>query len=280
MVTLGRTAVAAAGALAVALSPVTAQAAAPASIDQGIAVLIEGHGTCTLGYNDHDRGRSYLAGHCGSDGARVRLINRKTNEMTRALGTFHPSPNYHTWGSNDWGWIEWDDGVRMGENVYSGDKILSRGEVKAGDQVCSHGETSQMGTKETDCGTFTGWAYESFGVRDVRWAPGDSGGPVFVPGRGFVGVMSAAPDGEDGGVTAYYGSRKVKGEWVGWGAAPRDGKSMDDQEFTLKYAEAAGLDVNGVGGSSLSTLSIISIVLSIIAALAPVAAQLAQQFMP
>lgn len=267
-------------AVAAAFSLAPAAGAATVTVNQGVAVLIDGAGTCTLGYNDHDRGVSYTAGHCGRDGARVHLIDRKSNVFGLALGTFHPSPNYITDGSNDWGWIDWDDTVQMGENVYSGDRILSRSEVKAGETVCSHGETSQMGTLDADCGVFTGWVHESFGVRDVRWAPGDSGGPVWVPGRGFVGVMSAAPEGDEGGVTMKRGSRETRGEWVGWGAAPRDGKSMDDQEFLYEYAKAAGLDVDGAGGSSASALTIISIVLTVVVALAPVIAQFAQQVMP
>lgn len=258
-------------AVAVLLAP--AATAASVTVNQGVAVLIDGSGACTLGYNDHERGVSYTAGHCGRDGARVHLIDRTSNVFGLAVGTFHPSPNYITDGSNDWGWIEWDDTVQIGVNGYSGDRILSRSEVKQGDEVCSHGETSQMGTRDIDCGVFTGWAHESFGVRDVRWLPGDSGGPVWAPGRGFIGVMSAAPEGDEGGVTVKRGSRETRGEWVGWGAAPRDGKSMDDQEFLHEYAKAAGLDVDGRGGSYASALTIISIVLAVVVALVPVIAQ-------
>ena len=119
-------------ATAMAVSPAAALAAAPSVVEQGKAIYIEGHGACTIGYNDAANHKSYTAGHCGSEGARVSLLDRATMEFSEEMGTFHPSKNFTRLPYNDWGWIEWDQGVQIAGNSYSGDRVLTKDDVKIG----------------------------------------------------------------------------------------------------------------------------------------------------
>ncbi|WP_141743322.1 hypothetical protein [Corynebacterium sp. HMSC08F01] len=244
-----RSLVAAAGAAALVLSPAVATAATPTVVEQGKAIYIEGHGACTIGYNDVANRKSYTAAHCGSEGARVSLMDRATMEFSEEMGTFHPSKNFTRLPYNDWGWIEWDAGVAIAGNSYSGDKVLIKDDVKIGDEVCSHGETSHMGTRNILCGTFAGWSAESFGVQLEGWQQGDSGGPVWVPGRGFLGVMSAAALGETKAPSIVIGGKRQTGKPVGWAASIHDGETLSDYQFQIDFAKAGGLDTSMFEGN-------------------------------
>lgn len=222
------------------VTPLTAFAAAPTVPQQGVAIFVDQTGSCTLGYNDVARGVSYTAGHCGTPGARVRLLNRETHEVSVPLGTFYPSPSYDGHYSNDWGEVRWDPGVKLPTNRFSGEKILDRSEVKRGDTVCSHGEATHTNSDKYTCGTFHGWVNESFTVNIEGWQKGDSGGPVWVPGRGLVGVASAGSVDPKVSVTVELGPVRKDGAPVGWGAAPRDGEVVSQQEFFNAYVFAAG----------------------------------------
>lgn len=233
----GVAAVAAAASLA---SPLTAVAAAPTVPQQGVAIFVDNTGSCTLGYNDVARGVSYTAGHCGTPGARVRLLNRATHEVSVPMGTFYPSPGYDGNYSNDWGEVRWDPGVKLPTNRFSGEKILARSEVKRGDTVCSHGEATHTNSDKYTCGTFHGWVNESFTANIEGWQKGDSGGPVWVPGRGLVGIASAGSVDPKVSVTVKLGPVRKDGAPVGWGAAPREGDPISQQEFFNAYVYAAG----------------------------------------
>lgn len=233
-----------------------AASAAPSVPTQGGAVFISG-GSCTIGYNDHARGVSYTAGHCGNDGDRVQLYDRTQRNafagLSTPMGTFHPSKKFDDY-SNDWGEIVWDKGVTLGPNTYSGDTVLTLDQVKRGEEVCYHGETTHLGTTGKSCGTYFGRVEQSFTIRVPSSSQGDSGGPVWVPGRGFIGVISKGPAEKGPAGYAQLGMLKVQGKEIAWAAAPRDGGRISEKQFVDHTIKAAGIDDAGVYDTILDRL--------------------------
>lgn len=156
-------------------------------VEQGTPVYVQGTGICTIGYNDPARHRSFTAAHCGTEGARVELINPATGARTGAAGTFYRSKAYDGRLGNDWGAIQWDGGVGVGGNGFSGDAWVHPRDIRLGETVCYYGYAS----RRTNCGPFSGSADNTFFAAAPLSHPGDSGGPMWVPGRGFVGVTSS-----------------------------------------------------------------------------------------
>lgn len=305
-----RAAAAALAATAVLAQPTVALAAAPAAPVQGGA-FTTGNSACTIGYNDLENRVSYTAAHCGKKGDRVALINRETNQRSRYMGTFIPSENYDRGYSNDWAIIKWDEGVKLGGNPFTGNTVLTLDQMKRGDKVCWHGQTSNMNTSDIQCGEYFGRAGESFTVRATNAKEGDSGGPVWAEGRGFLGVISIGPAYEGKSGDARVGLYRWKGKEMGWMAAPRDGRKLRDREADDLYARTAGLSKGGfydqiigsandassemgssnsssdsdlssggtVGSSDLSAGEIIAIVVALATVIVPIAAQLANMFL-
>lgn len=239
-----RATAAAVTAAALAYAPSVALAAAPTVPEQGHAIYLKGSGdragACTIGFNDTARRVSYTAGHCGERGARVQLLERETGYVSEPMGTFYPSVGYDGQYTNDWGEVRWDAGVKMGGNRYSGDRILEQDDIEMGDQVCFHGEATHTGTRGTTCGTFHSWINDSFTANIETWRKGDSGGPVWVPGRGLVGIASAGATDTKVNMTIRVGPVEKKGAPVGWGVALRNGAPVSSEEFFNAYVYAAG----------------------------------------
>lgn len=150
-----------------------------------------GLGSCTIAYNDSARRVSHTAAHCGREGDKVYLKDSR-GRLVEA-GTFHPSKNFdqgtfmqESTATNDWAIIKWNDQVIIGPNELSGDRIIPLDELNRGDRVCLHGAR----TGSTQCGEFAGYKHSMFFTAGIASQKGDSGGPVFVPGRGIVGVHS------------------------------------------------------------------------------------------
>lgn len=247
--------------VALAANPAISTAAAPNSPEQGAAVHIGGQSVCTIGYNDHARGESITAAHCGEDGQRVRLYDRTdTNPLTSRsaeIGTFYRSPGYDNGISNDWGRIVWDKGVQIGANRFSRDTVLTLDQVKRGDEVCWHGETTHMGTTDRSCGTFFERTNEAFTVRVPQSSQGDSGGPIWVPGRGFLGVISAGPEQAGPVGRAWIGPvpLDIESREVIWAAAPRDGNRISDRAFENAMLRVMGVDQAGIYDNAIDRLN-------------------------
>ena len=79
--------------------------------------------------------------------------------------------------------------VYVGPNRYSGDSLIDPDTVQSGETVCVYGDT----TRRINCGPFVGNLGKTFFVDHTQTNPGDSGGPMWVPGRGLVGLISG-PD--------------------------------------------------------------------------------------
>lgn len=190
-------AVVAATGVAVAV-PVSAGAQLPASpvVEQGMKILIDqGNGldnVCTVGHNDPAQRSSFTAAHCGTPGQLVYLEDEDGQRIDTPVGHFTPSPVYRhpatytgSPSANDWGQIRWFSTVEIAENAYG--PYLGPDAVNRGDTLCYRGAT----TGAPVCGNLVGTIGESmFFDVDVNSQAGDSGGPVFVPGKGTVGVLS------------------------------------------------------------------------------------------
>lgn len=145
---------------------------------------------CTVGYNGN--GFSYVSAHCGKDGYAVHL-ELASGYTSPRVGTFHRSPAASVENGaanfNDWGLIEWDNTVNIGPNRYSGDSLIDPDTVTSGETACIYGDT----TTKIFCGPFVGNLGKTFFLDRVTTNPGDSGGPMWIPGRGLIGLISG-PD--------------------------------------------------------------------------------------
>lgn len=154
-------------------------AAASSLVSQGDRVQVAERGHCTISFNDPAQQVSYTAGHCGKSGERA--------VSGEATGTFYPSQEYgKSLTGNDWGLIRWDDGVELGPNRFSGDTVVELSQVKVGDRVCSYGSATQA----VACGPYSGRLANNVYWDTLSGKPGDSGGPVWVDGKGYLAVYS------------------------------------------------------------------------------------------
>ncbi|QYH19907.1 trypsin-like serine protease [Corynebacterium aquatimens] len=248
-----RALVAALGTAAILANPLQAIAAVPTVPTQGDALFLDSGLTCTIGYNDAAKGVSYTAAHCGRDGARVSLVDRSVPgatygvNLSQPMGTLRHSKNFDGMWSNDIATIEWDPGVKLGGNPYSGDTVLKVSSMTRGDKVCYHGETSHTGTKNTSCGTFFAATDEHFTVRSTAASrAGDSGGPIFVEGKGLVGIVSRGPDelGKAGWVQI--GPVRIPAKDYMWATTLNDSKKLTQAQIEAAIKGAAGVDEAGL----------------------------------
>lgn len=85
--------------------------------------------------------------------------------------------------------VQLDDWVNVGNNSYSGDSWSKIEDVKEGDKLCAYGARTQ----KVRCGKVAYTAPENnliIGDIDTTGINGDSGGPAWIEGKGFVGVYS------------------------------------------------------------------------------------------
>lgn len=139
---------------------------------------------CTIGYVEP--GKAWTAAHCANNGNPVR------NSRGRVIGTIvHTNPNDSTSYSvyHDTAYIALNSNVRAGQNSH--ESQVSEVVPSAGDRVCLYSRTSDS----TRCGTVDQVSptakkeYVSISGADAN--QGDSGGPAWVPGQGFIGVISS-----------------------------------------------------------------------------------------
>ncbi|SDS20279.1 trypsin-like serine protease [Corynebacterium timonense] len=206
-------------------------------INQGGAVYVEGTGYCTVGYNDPHNRRSLIAAHCGHEGARVRIADRRNGTSSAIVGTFYRSKSYDNRLGNDWAAIQWDDNVTIGPNSISGDPWVRPHQVTPGERVCYFGQSTNRVNTHVTCGTYSGNVGNTFFVDAPLTRPGDSGGPMWVPGRGFVGVVSSV-------WAANSSSLPGSSNYV-VGVLPEDGPAVSDVELLGLYAQNALLPVGG-----------------------------------
>lgn len=157
------------------------------TIVQGEEISIDKKKTCTIGYIDHKEKLAYTADHCSFKGKKsvvydndnhiIGTIESRTDRSSKTLLS-------QSMG-NDFNVIKLNNYVSLAENIYSGDRKVSISDVKSGERVCVH---SRM-QKKVNCGKIRMVAGNVIvGDSDAYGKLGDSGGPVWIPGKGFVGI--------------------------------------------------------------------------------------------
>ena len=162
-------------------------------VNQGDLIYIRDR-ACTIGYIDKINKIAYTAGHCGFTDEKVNVMN----SSRQTIGTLYTeySRERTPYVSADKAVIYLNDDVKPGENTFSGDVKLHYTNVSEGDTICSFSRMDQ----QTMCGTVLYTAHNSVGAtRSAAGVRGDSGGPAWIDGKGFVGlyVGFADNDGED-----------------------------------------------------------------------------------
>ncbi|GAB3085259.1 trypsin-like serine protease [Corynebacterium aquatimens] len=145
---------------------------------------------CTVGYIDAANRSGYSAAHCGNNGDAVYVKNSK-GEWALA-GKFQVSSAYDkATNTNDWARIKWNSRVTYGKNGFSGDAIISPDSLDIGDKLCLRGSASHKETaNNVSCGRYAGRVRTTVFMDGGGGVQGDSGGAVYAPGKGFVGVYS------------------------------------------------------------------------------------------
>ena len=152
---------------------------------------VDGKG-CTVGYNDLKNNRTYLASHCGDEGDTFTVLAHDLSNFWEGLGTFHTNSGYSN-GQNDFGYIQWAPGeVTLEDNAFSGNTVINSSSLKKGDEVCFHGKSTHMNNPTgVTCGEYMGSlagdVFVDFGTAGEQ---GDSGAPMWAPGKGFLGILS------------------------------------------------------------------------------------------
>lgn len=213
-----------------------ALAQAPLTAYQGGQFYTRAYGSdraasCTISYNNAAQRISYTAAHCGKAGDTVFL--RDYRGVNVAAGTFSPSNQFAGHLTNDWGVIRWDPHVVLGANIFSGDTVVHPSQLRKGDRVCvrgvtAHGPASPTGSTTVNCAPFLGSINNTFFFENAGTRPGDSGGVVFAPGRGYLGVLSGVSE-----LTSPGRANTV----IQRGAFPANGAAISKNEM-LRWANA------------------------------------------
>lgn len=161
-------------------------------VNQGDRILIGNSTYCTAGYIDNEAGTLLTAAHCGSPGEKVYVKN--SLGIYKNIGVMERNPNYSTnHYRNDFAYVKLNSGV-TGENIYSGDTKITPEDVEVGDRFCSIGASSPV----LKCGVVrTVNDKILISNREGGGIKGDSGGPGWIPGKGFFGVYSFFFGGEN-----------------------------------------------------------------------------------
>ena len=151
-------------------------------IDQGDLINIRkpninNGGNCTIGYIDHSASRVYTAGHCGQSGDVVSILKDGDYFPVGIFDTYYNPNSYR----NDIGWFDVKPEL-LGVNTYSDSKIV---QPNIGQRLCSYGARSN----KVHCGIILGFDGRII-LSDKGGIPGDSGGPAWIPGQGFVGLYT------------------------------------------------------------------------------------------
>lgn len=263
-------------------------AVAAESVQQGSEIVVADSSTCAVAFNDHGEGVSYTSAHCGLSGERVRL-KRADGSVSGEVGTFYPSSR---WGEsvtgNDWGAIRWDSGVRLGGNGRSGDSVASISDLAKGEQICTFGVAS----RQVLCGEYAGHIGNNLYWDGAAGQKGDSGGPVWSPRRGFLGVYSgvsviSSPSGGEHQLSR--ASVPKNGDAVttddeirliaGYFSVPqvRDHTAQMPDDALSGAAAGSARRIEASSGAEEGTLPVIAvIVVGVLAASAPVIGQILQ----
>lgn len=188
-------------------------------VDQGDNVRIGNYGMCSVGFIDNENRRLYTAAHCFFDNANPdnpkfgdAIYTMSGNLIGHYTSGTSVKTRYDKFGNRlvnvDTAEVTLVDGV-YGENIHSGDTAVRWSDIDPeNDIACFTGAT----TRKVVCGTIdkvneeAKWIYLR---ADANSLGGDSGGPVWIPGKGFLGVISAGGDGKTSSKTVDNGAVNV-----------------------------------------------------------------------
>lgn len=222
--------------LLVASSTIAPAAAQTAVVEQGGRFGTSSDKSCTIGLNDPERNVSYSAAHCGKRGDLVYFVDENGYRLPTPVGTFEPSSRFDSRNaSNDWSVIKWYPGVKVQPNRF-GDHYPAD-KLRPGEEICFHGYTSHGTGNRASCGRFLGNVGQNIYYEiPAELRSGDSGGPVFAPGKGTVGVVA-------GNTTISDGRTSIT---VGRAAGTADGPIADLQSVNQLVAPLLGQKVRDI----------------------------------
>lgn len=150
------------------------------TISQGDRIVSDSNTYCTIGWVSDDY--FITAAHCAKNG----LGSTVYNAYHQKLGTVveFPTDDYSSNTRSDWAVIDIEDNVTTVGNGYSGNDMIARDEVTVGDELCTYGAT----TKKVSCGKVRNKNWYTVRTEDTTPTSGDSGGPSWVAGKGFIGI--------------------------------------------------------------------------------------------
>lgn len=156
-----------------------------ATIKQGDVLDNSG---CAISYIDLDRRRAYSAAHCRHKKGGEAWSNGKH------IGTFGRGESNQTLKDGYDGVV---DTVEINlfsnvdaKNIYSGNKVVKRNDIAIGDKMCFVGRATTTPYCGAKVRSFSGNARVII-HGDHNSIPGDSGGAAWIPGKGYVGVVTA-----------------------------------------------------------------------------------------
>lgn len=156
---------------------------------------------CTVGYIDKHNRVLYTAGHCFNgikDPSHTKVYNKEMQPIGyldenngKNLRKHDPNGTAAILG-NDWGKIHLYKNV-FAENPISGDKMLNANkDAKIGEDLCyfsrKNGKVSCSHIMKIKDNVIVS------GTKENNTMNGDSGGPAWIPYRGFVGVISISTE--------------------------------------------------------------------------------------
>ena len=158
-------------------------ASATTVVNQGdqIALQLAGYVTqCTVGYVDPGRQTLTIAGHC-SDGQTGTRVYDMHGEF---IGKVVHNPHNRRTSDFDMATVKLNGNAQAGSNRFSGNRWITPRELSLGEEACTY--SSQKST--IYCGHINHISGRVVRVSAAGVIGGDSGGPAWVPGRGFIGV--------------------------------------------------------------------------------------------
>lgn len=162
-----------------------------ATINQGDKLDNNG---CTIGYIDMDRMKAYSAAHCKHEKGEQAWSNGK-NIGVFGRGENNQSLDNHGFdGVVDTVEINLYDNIE-GKNSFSGDNVVKFNDISIGDKVCFMGRATITPYCDGKVKSFSGKA-RVISHGDYNSIPGDSGGPAWIPGKGFIGIVTAGGIGD------------------------------------------------------------------------------------
>lgn len=165
------------------------------AVDQGDSLLVRADGNmlgvCTVGFVDTENNRVWTDAHCGENGAAVM------DNFQNPIGTLHhvyPSEweqlqniQGTEWSVNsrasDVAYVEIDDPAVLGQNYFSQNTIAR--DPAVGDNLCNYGGR----TDRVACTPITNINGPVVITANNGSDHGDSGGPAWIEGKGYVGQL-------------------------------------------------------------------------------------------